>query len=338
MPEANTILASYVHSTDEAERERLVEELMIVHAVPIVRLALRRQLGFHVGQQGDNQHNSDAADLFHEIMARILQRLRGAASGEGINDFPAYVNRTARNGCHDYLREKYPVRHLLKNKIRYLLTGHRGFNLWKSGQQATLCGLAEWGEREAAAAARDDDAIVEWVKSRGRMPLEKVVAEILRAAGGPLEIDRLVTLASRIVETPELAVESIDEEEAAFSERLADARPRADAWLEGRQNLERLWRAILRLPPLQRKIVICGRSFVADEDLPSRLLEQGIVTIGQLVEAMEVSRTDFARLWKHLPLDVTGLADYLGIARQQVIRGKFQALQRLKKSLAGQKG
>ena len=335
MSNVNSVLASFVQATDEAERARLLEDLMIVHAMPIVRLTLRRQLGFHVSQQGDNSHNTDAADLFHEIMARILQRLRGPGSGDGIQDFPAYVNRAARNACHDYLREKYPVRHLLKNKIRYLLNGHNGFNLWKSGQQATLCGLAEWSTHEAAATRGDDDEVVERVKSLGRMPLEKVLAEVLRTAGVPLEIDRLVTLTARIIETPELAVESIDEEEAGLFDVLADARPRADQRIEGRENLRRLWEAILRLSQMQRRIVLLGRTFDADDDLPSRLLEQGVVNLEQLLAAIDLSRADFASLWRQIPLDTPGLADYLCATRQQVIRGKFYALQRLRKSLSG---
>ncbi len=47
MQKVDIVLTSFLQSTDEAEREHLIEELILVHALPIIRLVLRHQLGFY---------------------------------------------------------------------------------------------------------------------------------------------------------------------------------------------------------------------------------------------------------------------------------------------------
>ena len=69
------LLLPYLQATDESERQQLLDELLLVHAAPVVRQALRRRPGFYVDERGTNPHNQDAEDLFQEIMAKIVQAL-----------------------------------------------------------------------------------------------------------------------------------------------------------------------------------------------------------------------------------------------------------------------
>ena len=69
------LLLPYLQAIDESERQRHLDELLLVYSAPIVRQALRRRLGFYVNQLGINPHNHDAEDLYQEIMTKILQTL-----------------------------------------------------------------------------------------------------------------------------------------------------------------------------------------------------------------------------------------------------------------------
>src|SRR5215813_11566148 len=98
------LLLPYVGATNDIERQRRLEELLLLNAAPIVRLTLRRRLGFYVDQRGSNPHNQDAEDLYQEIMAKVVQSLRDGATATSIDNFQQYVGRIASNACNDVLR------------------------------------------------------------------------------------------------------------------------------------------------------------------------------------------------------------------------------------------
>jgi hypothetical protein len=57
MRNVDAALLPFLHSTDESERDRLLGELILEHASPIVRQALRRRLGVYVSRLGINADN-----------------------------------------------------------------------------------------------------------------------------------------------------------------------------------------------------------------------------------------------------------------------------------------
>ncbi|MBO0859670.1 MAG: sigma-70 family RNA polymerase sigma factor [Chloracidobacterium sp.] len=164
MRDVDAALVPFLHSTDESERDRLLGELILEHASPNIRKALRRRLDFYVGRSGSNPDNPEAEDLYHEAVKEILKRLRELQSdpnGKEIERFDEYVQRVTVNVCHDYLRSKAPRRYHLKSNLRYLLGSHKGFEIWKDGDNTILCGLAEWRRGKAAAISRVDDELLE---------------------------------------------------------------------------------------------------------------------------------------------------------------------------------
>src|ERR1043166_324497 len=155
------LLLPYLQASDESERQQHLDELLLVHAAPVVRQALRRRLGFYVDQRGTNPHNHDAEDLYQEIMAKIVQALhdlRGSSATTDIQNRKQYGSRIASKACNDVLRTKSPARARLKNNLRFLLTNHRDFAVWKM-ESETVSGFALW---------RDTS---EWISS------EKAVAD-----------------------------------------------------------------------------------------------------------------------------------------------------------------
>src|ERR1041385_4602388 len=117
------LLLPYLKATDEAERQRNLNDLLMVHAAPVVRQTLRHKLGFYVNQDGKNPRNQDAEDLYQDIMTKVVQTLRNLRNPSAkteIENFKQYVRRAASNACTDVLRAKSPTRARLQNNLRYL--------------------------------------------------------------------------------------------------------------------------------------------------------------------------------------------------------------------------
>ena len=131
------LLLSYLHSPLESERERLLSELMLVRAAPVIRHTLRLRLNFYVDHTGASPNNPEAEDLYHDIIAKLIERLneaKGDPERQEIRDFRQYVARVAVNACNDYLRGRSPARSRLKNNLRDLLDRHPDFLLWRGAR------------------------------------------------------------------------------------------------------------------------------------------------------------------------------------------------------------
>ena len=119
----DALLLPYLEATDESERQHL-DELLLLHAAPIVRVTLRHRLGFSVSHTGTNPYNQGAQDLYQDIMLRIVQALndlKSSPENRGIIDFRKYVRLVATNVCRDYLRSRSPARRRFRSAWRYTL-------------------------------------------------------------------------------------------------------------------------------------------------------------------------------------------------------------------------
>lgn len=336
------VLASFLATTDPVQREELLAELMLKHVAPLVRSVLRQQLGFSVGRNGERPTNSDAADLYQEILTRVIGRLRERTmmpEAQGITDFISYVARIARNSCHDYLRIKYPIRHLLKKKLRYLLLAHREYQLWPSGYKQ-LCGHYEWKSIPPNPDRATDEALVELVRSGldlNSIPAAKVLEEVVRVIldnlTSPIEIDHLVTIVSRITESSELILESIDGDHYSQLVHLHAPTLNADQLIESGELMNRLWEELIKLPLLQRRILLLGGRDRDRDGLGTILIDAGVIDLPVLLGTIEMLPDKFRNLAERLPLDGQTLARYLGISSKDLIRTRYRARQKLKKSI-----
>ncbi|HMX25078.1 MAG TPA: sigma factor [Blastocatellia bacterium] len=104
--DADAILLALLQATDEAEGQKLQEELLLEHAAPIIRQTLRLRLQ---GELGSLQARGlDADDLFNEVYLKLMERLREMRlqPEARIRNFLVYVARVTTNVCHDVLRAK----------------------------------------------------------------------------------------------------------------------------------------------------------------------------------------------------------------------------------------
>src|SRR5207302_1330684 len=105
------LLQPYLQAIEESKRQQYLDELLLLHAAPIVRKILRSRLGFHVSQHGINRNNQEAEDVYQEILAKIVQMLhdlRTSSHPTEIENFRRYVTRIAINVCNDFLRVRSP--------------------------------------------------------------------------------------------------------------------------------------------------------------------------------------------------------------------------------------
>ncbi len=97
---------------------------------PVIRAIVTRRLG------GSASTGQDIEDVCSDAMLALLS---GYETGpHSVENIAAYASVVAYHACDNYFRRRFPQRHRLKNKLRYLLKPEHGFNLWDQagiGQQ-----------------------------------------------------------------------------------------------------------------------------------------------------------------------------------------------------------
>jgi RNA polymerase sigma factor (sigma-70 family) len=341
------LLLPYLQANDESERQQHLDELLLIHAAPVVRQALRRRLGFYVDQSGINLHNQDAEDLYQEIMTKIVQALhdlRNPSATASIQNLKQYVSRIATNACNDVLRTKSPARARLKNNLRFLLTHHRDFAIWKIGGEA-LAGFAVWRDTSKSLSSQKqlfdlEDTLANFRSTRfhneniKQVPLTRIVAELFQWIGSPVELDELVNLVATLLDVKDLPVETIDENILAYVEaRIVDSTLSSSSRLEEQALLRSLWQAVRELSTEQRDVFFLGFEDHSGRDLFTVLLEAEVMTFRELAQELDRSSESIVGLWSKMPMDDAAIAVELKTTRAKVYKWRFRALQRLKRGL-----
>ncbi|MFN0083926.1 MAG: sigma-70 family RNA polymerase sigma factor [Blastocatellia bacterium] len=336
-------LAAFLHTTDSAERERLLRELILDQAAPVVRQALRYRLRFYAGGGRSGGMNPDAEDLYHDVLAklvRVLNQMHPQEDAGEIKDFRQYATRVAVNSCNDYLRSKYPLRTRLKDKVRDTLERHGEFAVWRSEQGELFCGLVVWGrDRRSGSAGERLRALEEQPEllrhgrlggdeARG-MPLPRLLQEIFEWVCSPMELESLVNATAVLLDIREHQFESIDDEASLLPNRLSAEGPASDQILEGRVTLEKLWKDIRHLPVSQRDTIIYTFYDSKGDDLLSLLFEASIVTPSQMASELGVSLERLLTIWKEMPMRNVDAAILMGVDRQAVNKWRHRAKKRL---------
>lgn len=341
------LILPYLHATDESERQQYLDEILVVHAAPVVRQALRRKLGFYVDQRGINPHNQDAEDVFQEIMTKIVQTLRdlrNPSTRTDIQSLKQYVARIASNSCNDVLRTKSPARARLKNNLRFLLTHHRDFAIWRM-EGETLSGFDVWRDTSKSQSAQRqlfdlEETLANFRSTRFRgenikqVPLTRIVAELFLWIGSPVELDELVNVVTTLLNVKDQPVESIDDHTLAYIEaRIAQSSLSSSSRLDEQVLLRGLWQALRQLSVEQRDVFCLGFEDQSGRDLFTVLLEAEVVTFRELAQELDRSTEAAVALWSKMPMDDESIAIELKATRAQVYKWRFRALQRLRKGL-----
>lgn len=305
-------LRPIVREWDSARRDQLIEELLFEVGTVIAR-TLQRKLRWPMGGR---MSSAMAEDVQSTVLLRLLKRIRtiGAPGDTPIENFAGYAAVITSNVCDDLIREAFPQRALLKNRIRYLLARDPRFASWQYGDRV-LCGFANWRDRSDSAEPRAVD-----VAPNER--LDRMLSSIFSATGGPVVLDRLVGAIVTLtgLQPPHAPFAAVVEEHQ---------QPTFDAATESRELLEHIWREIVQLNRPQRVALLLNLRDAAGDAATPLLVLTGVATIEEIAIALEMKPLEFAAIFNDLPLDDHSIASLLGVTRQQVINLRSAARKRL---------
>lgn len=328
----------------EQESEEILARLIREHAAPIIKGILKSKLRTHAGEYHSLE---ESEDLYSDVVVQLLARLQAfiaSPSDSFISDFRGYVAVTTYNACHLYLRQKYPARWRLKNRLRYALTHRNDFALWQGDDGEWLCGLAAWrgggkdlaGDAERLRQLADDAGALQRsglaATDVSKAELAELLQAVFRHAGAPVRLDDLLSVVAVLQGVRDRVNVSRDERDSDGREGEIDVSPGFATEVERRSYLRRLWEEISQLPPLQRAALLLNLRD-AHEGLIALLPLAGVATVRQIADAVGIPDEKFAGLWNDLPLEDAAIARLLGVTRQQVINLRKAARARLRRRM-----
>ena len=306
---ADEQLASYLATTDDDAAERRLGDLIQQHAMPLVRRTVSHRLG---GVPGDVE------DVCSQVLLQLVVRLRNERMAGGsagtIDAFSRYVATAAHHGCDHFVRAKYPLRWLLRNRIRRVLEHDVRFATWKYAD-TWICGVREWRDRPSSPPRVQAPELSD-------VPSDDIPGLLTRLfeSSGPLELTTVVDLAAAVWGVP-----LMQRDDGAELELVADREPRVDQVLDQRARLDAVWTQIRELPLRQRHAVLLNLR----DDAITLFMTSGVVTLRGIADVLELAVEEFAALWNDLPLPDNAIAARLGCTRQQVINLRLAARKRL---------
>ena len=351
MASEQQVLQLFLEAKDTERAQRHLDELLSGHIAPIVEQIVRFKICSVVGS-GRVEETQDEEDIRSEVFLTLISRLRemrAMGSIQPIENFRGYVAATTYNAIHQYIREKYPVRSRLKNRLRYLFNHRPNFALWKDAHNEFLCGFKDWARTVKSKSSASMDSLHS-IRNFGdslpagigvnRMNSEELCAAYLTWRGGPVSLEDLVAVVAElhgIKDLEQVTSEDPDEETGAAAsvcDLLPDPRGNVASDLQTRTHLEQLWNEICQLPRDQRVALLLNLRDAHSSDALVLFSLTGITTLRQIATVMELPWEQFVELWNNLPLQDIVIAGMLGVTRQQVINLRKSARERLARRMA----
>ena len=310
----------YFDSADETRAGELLSALLFHQAEPVIRRIVNHRLGFSATPQ---DREDVRGEVMLDLIARLQQHRRSPGPG-GIENFPGYVAVAAYHACDRFYRQRFPQRHRLKNRLRYLLENDRRFAIWEAGAE-WLCGLALWDGRRAQPLNTALTGVT--LAPEGR-PADAVEA-VFRHTESPIALNDLVDLLARYwdIRDQQTTLDALPQPPATVND--------VDAGLDRRRDLALLWSEIVQLPAAQRVALLLHLRDDRGASALLYLLPSGVATLPQIAGALEIAPAELAALWARLPLSDLEIAERLQLTRQQVINLRQSARQRLNRRREG---
>ena len=345
----NSCLHAFLRETDQEKADLILGDLVCSYAHPVIVRIVRSTL--HVSSKHFGQETQDAEDIINDVALQIISRLRNFKLKPGerqFTDLRGYIAVSAYNACHTYLRQKYPQRHRLKSKLRYILTHDDTFALWQSEDRKWMCGLAEW--RNSTKTEQIGTLIIKTssgsklLRTLDRFPSEtgssrgwrKLLVSIFNTTSLPVDLKELVKAIDDVYCLPG------DRYSLWSTTHIQDQLYLVDSGLTSRLDqrlyLERLWQEIRQLPLEQRNALLLNLRDDQGSECTWLLAFLKLATAGDVAAALAVSSEEFAGIRQRLPLNDAAIAERLGITRQQVINLRKAARRRLVRRMTGFNG
>ncbi len=321
-----------------ADRDQLLAQV-----VPIVRAILRRKSGMTLAEGDARRDNIDAIELYHDVLARLWERIALAEPDtDAVADLKGYAAAVTYNAWSDHLRDKYPRRASLKNRLRYFLAHQPKYAVSEAADGEIVGGLRKWLLHGATAPAT---RVAELLDGRERLPpgcvprkameqcsaddWDRLLDALFTKLGGPVGLDDLVALTARLIGLKEDRVESLDQgnddDDDAASDDTEDTQTLTpDRQAELNSTLRQLWSAVCKLKTDYRYAYLLnipgpGKS---RGDIEVFALH-GIASIAEIGERLALNDSQYQTIAEHVELDADDAAD---LARATDSQARFYVL------------
>ena len=336
-------LLPYIQATSEAESDHVLSTLITECIGPVIKQVIRSKLRVHFDHDGRAPDNPDAEDLYSATLLQLLTRLKEckvSPTDKSIGNLQSYVAVISYHTCYEYLRSKYPQRHNLKNKLRYLLTHQTGLALWENESGDLVSGFTEWRD-QARTSSRSDRlqqllndprSAMQSASQRGdfrRANQADLAAAIFNHTSHPIVLDELVDIFAGLWGIKDRTEQPTTRDDADPIAHVAQQNTDVAAEIDNRFFLKWMWKEICQLPVRQRTALLLNLRDDQGGGVAALLPVTGIASLRQIAAALEMVGEEFAQLWPKLPLDDASIAGLLSVTRQQVINLRKCARERL---------
>lgn len=291
------------------------ERLVFDEAEPLIRRIINWRLSSFASLQ-------DREDVTGDVLLDVLVRLADPESH--IDDLAGYSAVAAHHGCDAFLRRRFPHRHRLTVRLRYLFDNSPEFAMWEHSG-SPVCGLLS---QRATAPLHLETGWFRLLPVASPATERAVVAAALHHAGAPIRFDDLVQAVAHWMNIADPAPVEV-------APALPAASPDLASRLDQRRLLTVLWEEIRLLPISQRVALLLNlrddEGFCALSSLPAL----GVASMRDIALALEMPAEELAALWRSIPLSDLAIAQRLGLTRQQVINARKAARARLSRRIAG---
>jgi hypothetical protein len=330
-------LVPFLEAPNEDDAEHHLGQL-IAESIPTIKGIVRGKLHVSLNPRDGSVENQDALEVISDVQSLLfseLRQLKHSACKRTISDFHGYLAVVTYHACYQHLREKYPERWRLKNRLRYLLTHRTGLTLWKNDKGQLMCDLAHADRPQMLRASTPSQQLHQELPASLRRelstgdpkpgPLTDLVTYILERTNGPIALDDLVNFVAELghIESP------ARRKQIAESVLVADPQFDFAMALERRIHLEQLWGEICKLPLRHRAAILLNLRDEQGRGVITLLPMTRVATIRQIAEVLEFPLENFASVWSQLPWDDAAIAQHLGLTRQQVVNLRHSARARL---------
>jgi DNA-directed RNA polymerase specialized sigma24 family protein len=312
------VLVPLIGARDDESRQEEIERLLIEHATPTIEMVIAR----FTRSEGMVQRQ-DADDLVATVVLRLVHKLRTIMLVEDsvIANFEHYVATLTYHAVHDLMRQRFPERTRLKNRIRYVLTHDARFAIW-SAESGMVCGLRKWqGLANAAGPTTVDRGNATEVMFDRKRPHDAIAA-VFQRAGHPLTLERLVQILAEL-----WGIEEARSEPSAAMQH--DPVPSHDIRYENRELLGALWTEIQALPQNQRTALLLNLRDRDGVNAIALFVLVGVARFEEIARSLGIPPSQLTSIWERLPLDDLTIAAQLNVTRQQVINLRRSARERL---------
>jgi RNA polymerase sigma factor (sigma-70 family) len=338
-------LSLFLKTADDVVSQHWLERIVTDHE-PLIKQIIGQKLRCYLTFKGESAQNQDAEDVFSEVRLKLIERLlncKNNPQAKNIENLRGYVASLTYYICNNYLRQKYPQRHSLKNNIRYLMKTYSEFDIWeKDGYW--FCGLASWynnipSEEHLDAIEKLQNNIYKYLYENTQgTSIEKLhpadlLTLIFKFIKAPILIDDLVNILASAWGVKDHQAISYDINFNNGINVTNDQSVYINSELELRSYLKYLWEEITQLPQRQRVALLLNLKSNSGQDIITLFPATQTASIQQIAQILEIKIERFVEIWGNLPMEDSEIADLLGVTRQQVINLRKCARQRLQRKM-----